>query len=49
MITNASMLPLPEILSDGQFESDSRALLRKPDFFFGDLIEQDNAALYDWD
>ena len=26
-----------------------RALLRKPDFFFGDSIEEDEAALYDGD
>jgi len=41
------MLILREILSDGQFESDSRTLLRKPAFFFGNLIEEDEAALYD--
>ena len=35
------MLTLREIISDGRFESDSRALLRKPDFFFGDSIEED--------
>ena len=46
-INKASMLILREILSDGQFESDSRTLLRKPVFFFGDLIEEDEAALYD--
>jgi len=27
--------------------SDSNALLRKPDFFFGDSIEEDEADLYD--
>ena len=41
------MLTLREILSDGQFESDSRTLLRKPTFFFGDSIEEDETALYD--
>jgi len=41
------MRTLREILSDGQFESDSRSLLRKPAFFFGDSIEEDEAALYD--
>ena len=46
-ISNASTLTLREIISDGRFESDSRALLRKPDFFFGDSIEEDEAALYD--
>ena len=48
-ISNASMLTLWEIISDGRFESDSRALLRKPDFFFGNSIEEDEAALYDGD
>ena len=43
-ISNASMLTLQEIISDGQFESDSHTLLRKPDFFFGDLIEEDETA-----
>ena len=46
-ISRASMLTLREILSDGQFESDSRTLLRKPAFFFGGSIEEDEAALYD--
>ena len=41
------MLTLREIISDGRFESDSRALLRKPNFFFDDSIEEDEAALYD--
>ena len=41
------MMTLRKIISDGRFESDSRALLRKPDFFFGDSIEEDEAALYD--
>jgi len=48
-ISNASMLTLRKIISDNRFESDSRALLRKPDFFFDDLIEEDEAALYDGD
>ena len=41
------MLMLREILSDGQFESDSYTLLRKPGFFFGDSIEEDDVARYD--
>jgi len=40
------MLTLLEIISDGRFESDFRTPLRKPDFFFGDSIEEDEAALY---
>jgi len=43
------MLTLWEIISDGRLESDSRALLRKPDFFFGDSIEEDEAIFYDGD
>ena len=46
-ISRASMLTLREIFSDGQFESDSRTLLRKPVFFFGDSIKEDEAVLYD--
>jgi len=46
-ISKASMLTLREILSDGQFESDSRTPLRKPIFFFGDSINEDETALYD--
>ena len=41
------MLTLKEIISDGLFESGSLALLRKPDFFFGVSIKEDEAALYD--
>ena len=41
------MLTLREIISDGRFESDSRTVLRKPDFFFGDSIDEDEAALHD--
>jgi len=46
-ITKASILTLQEIISDGQFELDSRTLLRKPTFFFGDSIEEDETDLYD--
>ena len=46
-ISKASMLTLQEIIYDGQFESDSRTLLRKSAFFFGDSIEEDETALYD--
>jgi len=46
-ISKASMLTLQEIISDGLFESDSHTLLRKPAFFFGDSIEEDETALYD--
>jgi len=43
------MLTLREIISDGRFELDSRALLRKPDYFFSDSIQEDEAAFYDGD
>jgi len=45
-ISNASMLTLREIIFDGQFKSDSRGLLRKPNFLFSDSIKEDKAALY---
>ena len=48
-VSNSSMLTLREIISDGQFELDSHALLRKPDFFFDDSIEEDEVVLYDGD
>ena len=43
------MLTLREIISDSRFESESHALLRKPDFFFDDSIEEDETVLYDGD
>ena len=43
------MLTLREIISDGQFESDSHTLLRNPGFFFGDAIKEDDRILYDGD
>ena len=48
-INNAIMLTLWKIISDSRFESDSCTLLTKPDFFFDDSIEEDEAALYDGD
>ena len=48
-ITKASMLTLREIISVGLFESDSRILLRKPAFFFGDAIDEDDRILHDED
>jgi len=48
-ITKARMLTLREIISDGLIESDSRTLLRKPGFVFGDAIEEDDRILYDGD
>jgi len=43
------MVTFWEIISDGLFESDSRTPLRKPAFFFGDAIEEDDKILYDGD
>ena len=37
-ISKANMLTLWENISDELFESDSGALLKRPDFFFGDAI-----------
>jgi len=48
-VSSANMLTLWEIIWDGRLESDSRAPLRKPDFFFGDSIEEDEVVLYDGD
>ena len=47
--SKANMLTLQEILSNGLFESDSRALLRKPGFFFGDAIIEEDRILCDGD
>ena len=44
-----SMLTFWEIMSDGLFESDSCVELKKPDFFFGDAIAEDERTLYDMD
>jgi len=48
-IGKASVLTLRKIIFDGLFESDSRALLRKPDFFFGDPITEEDKILCDED
>jgi len=48
-ITKASKLTLREITSNGLFESDSCALLKKPGFFFGDAITEDDRFLCNGD
>ena len=48
-IFKASMVTLWEIISDGLFETDSRTPLRKPAFFFGDDIDEDDRILHDGD
>ena len=46
---NPNMLTLREIMTDGQFESNSRVTLKKPDYFFSDAITEDDRILYDGD
>ena len=46
-ISKASMVTLREIISNALFETDSHTPLRKPGFFFGDAIEEDDRILYD--
>jgi len=36
-------------MTDERFKSDSRVALKKPDFFFGDAIAEDDMILYDGD
>ena len=36
-------------MTNGRFESDTRIVLKKPDFFFGDVITEDDRVLYDRD
>ena len=43
------MVTLREIISDGLLETDSRTLLRKPAFLFGDAIDEDDRILHDGD
>ena len=46
-LSNPSMLTFREIMTDGLFESDTRVVLKKPDFFFGDAITEKDRLLYD--
>ena len=48
-LSNPSMLTFREIITNGWFESDTRIVLKKPDFFFGDAITEDDRVLYDRD
>ena len=45
-LSNPNMLTFREIMTNGWFESDTRIILKKPDFFFGDAITR---VLYDGD
>jgi len=44
-LSRASLLTLRELIIDGQFESDARTLLRKPDFLFWDSIDEDEGRI----
>ena len=45
-LRNPSMLTFWEIMTNGLFESDTRVVLKKPDFFFGDAtIEEDRFCM----
>jgi len=48
-LSNPNMLTFKEIMTNGRFESDTRIALKKPDFFFGDAIAEDDRNLYDRD
>ena len=51
-ISWGSAMTLREIMTDGRFESEKRALMKKPEFFYGDVIvDRDSDALegkYKW-
>ena len=36
-------------MTNGLFESDTRVVLKKPDFFFGDAITEKDRVLYEGD
>ena len=36
-------------MTNGRFKSDTRIIMKKPDFFFGDAIIEDDRVLYDGD
>jgi len=40
-LSNSSMLTFREIMTIGQFESDTLIALKKPDFFFGNAITEE--------
>jgi len=48
-LSNPNMLTFREIMTNERFESDTRIVLKKPDFFFGDAITEDDRVLYDGD
>jgi len=48
-LSSPSMLTFREIMANGLFESNTRVVLKKPDFFFGDAITEKDRVLYDGD
>ena len=48
-ISKVSIVTFREIISDGLFETDSRTLLRKSAFLFGDAIDENDKILHDGD
>ena len=40
-MSQASSQTLRELITDGRLESEARSLLKKPDFLFGDSIDED--------
>ena len=46
-LSQVSSLTLQELITDGHFESNACTMLKKPDFLFGDFINQDAAVIYD--
>ena len=47
--SNPSMLTFREIMTNWLFESNTRVVLKKPDFFFGDVITKEDRVLHDED
>jgi len=48
-LSSPSMLTFREIMTNGLFESNSRIVLKKPDFFFSDVITEEDRVLHDGD
>ena len=45
-LSQASSLTLRELITDGRFESNARTSLRKPDFLFGNSVDEDAEVMY---
>jgi len=48
-LSSPSMLSFREIMTNGLFESNTRVVLKKPDFFFGDVITEEDRVLHNGD